>query len=44
MQSESFSQSHEKNEQKAWVVFSGKSDLWWLSILKPGFRHCYSYG
>lgn len=27
--------------QKAWVVFSGQSDLAWLKILKPGFRHCY---
>lgn len=27
--------------QKAWVVFSGHSDLYWLRLLKPGFRHCY---
>jgi hypothetical protein len=27
--------------QTAWVVFSGKTDLAWLRILKPGFRHCY---
>ena len=26
---------------KAWVVFTGKTDLPWLRILKPGFRHCY---
>ncbi len=26
---------------KAWVVFSGHADIWWLKILKPGFRHCY---
>lgn len=26
---------------KAWVVFSGQADLWWLRLLKPGFRHCY---
>jgi len=26
---------------KAWVVFSGKTELAWLKILKPGFRHCY---
>ena len=25
---------------KAWVVFSGQADLWWLKFLKPGFRHC----
>lgn len=30
-----------EGEQRAWVVFSGKTDLWWLRILKPGFRHCY---
>ena len=27
--------------QKAWVVFSGKTDLRWLGLLKPGFRHCF---
>lgn len=27
--------------QKAWVVFSGQTDLSWLKILKPGYRHCY---
>ncbi len=27
--------------QKAWVVFSGQTDLTWLKCLKPGFRHCY---
>ncbi len=27
--------------QKAWVVFSGQTDLPWLKILRPGFRHCY---
>ena len=27
--------------QKAWVVFSGQTDLPWLRFLKPGFRHCY---
>ncbi|MCC6598520.1 MAG: hypothetical protein IT559_07005 [Alphaproteobacteria bacterium] len=25
---------------KAWVVFSGHADMWWLRILRPGFRHC----
>lgn len=28
-------------EQKAWVVFSGKADLPWLRLLRPGFRHCF---
>ncbi|HPF78386.1 MAG TPA: hypothetical protein PLF01_03740 [Alphaproteobacteria bacterium] len=27
--------------QKAWVVFSGETDIGWLKILKPGFRHCF---
>lgn len=25
----------------AWVIFTGKTDIYWLKILKPGFRHCY---
>lgn len=27
--------------QKAWVVFSGQSDVPWLRMLRPGFRHCF---
>jgi hypothetical protein len=27
---------------KRFVVFSGQSELWWVRILKPGFRHCYA--
>jgi hypothetical protein len=27
--------------QRVWVVFSGKADLPWLRMLRPGFRHCY---
>ncbi len=27
--------------QRAWVVFCGKAELWWLRFLKPGFRHCF---
>lgn len=27
--------------QNAWVVFSGETDLPWLRLLKPGFRHCF---
>lgn len=26
---------------EAWVVFSGEADIWWLKMLKPGFRHCF---
>ena len=25
----------------AWVVFTGRTDLAWLRLLKPGFRHCF---
>lgn len=25
---------------RAWVVFSGAAELWWLRLLRPGFRHC----
>ena len=27
--------------RRAFVVFSGQTDLKWLRILKPGFRHCF---
>lgn len=27
--------------QKAWVVFSGQTDVPWLRFLKPAFRHCF---
>lgn len=27
--------------QKAWVVFTGQTEISWLKFLKPGFRHCY---
>ncbi len=30
---------HEPHE--AWVCFSGEAELWWLKMLKPGFRHCF---
>ena len=32
-----------ENEYKtrAWVVFSGQTDLRWLGVLKAGYRHCY---
>lgn len=26
---------------EALVVFSGRADLWWLRLLRPGFRHCF---
>lgn len=31
----------ERTPYRAWVVFSGKTELPWLKFLKPGFRHCY---
>ena len=27
-------------EPKAWVAFCGEAELWWLRLLRPGFRHC----
>ncbi|MBI1208468.1 MAG: hypothetical protein GC191_14435 [Azospirillum sp.] len=24
------------------VVFRGGAELWWLRLLKPGFRHCFA--
>lgn len=30
-----------KSELKAWVVFSGQTDLRYLKFLKSGFRHCF---
>ncbi len=29
------------NALEAWVVFTGETDLPWLKMLKPGFRHCF---
>ncbi|MBI2240414.1 MAG: hypothetical protein HYU59_06370 [Magnetospirillum gryphiswaldense] len=26
---------------KALVCFSGVASLWWLRLLRPGFRHCF---
>ena len=26
---------------RAWVVFGGATPLWWLRLLRPGFRHCF---
>ena len=26
---------------KVYVVFENNTSLWWLKVLKPGFRHCY---
>ena len=34
--------NHEgSRENVASVVFSGRGDLPWLRLLKPGFRHCF---
>lgn len=29
------------NQNKYWVVFTGKTDIWWLKFLKKEFRHCF---
>jgi hypothetical protein len=29
-------------ESRVWVAFSGRADLPWLRLLKPGFRHCFA--
>lgn len=26
---------------RCYVVFADNTSLWWLRLLKPGFRHCY---
>ncbi|HBR68552.1 MAG TPA: hypothetical protein DEA55_04155 [Rhodospirillaceae bacterium] len=31
----------ENSGKKAWVVFSGQTDLPWLKVFRPGFRHCF---
>ena len=28
--------------QQGWVVFTGQTDLPWLKLLKPGYRHCFA--
>ncbi|MCB1531741.1 MAG: hypothetical protein KDJ35_02615 [Alphaproteobacteria bacterium] len=33
-------EAQNKPSQSAWVVFNGQADLFWLKILKPGYRHC----
>ena len=30
-----------KGWQKVFVVFSGETNLWWLKMLKSGFKHCF---
>ena len=27
--------------QRAWIIFTGHTEILWLRLLKPGFRHCY---
>ena len=31
----------ESNHQTAWIIFTGKTDIWWLRFLKSGYRHCF---
>lgn len=28
--------------QRAWIVFCGETERWWLRLLRPGFRHCFA--
>lgn len=32
---------YNRTEEKALVVFSGETDLAYLKLLRPGFRHCF---
>lgn len=32
---------YDRTQEKALVVFSGETDIAWLRLLKPGFRHCF---
>lgn len=32
----------EAQDQSVYIVFTGKTDIKWLKILKPGFRHCFA--
>lgn len=27
---------------RAWVAFTGKTEIFWLLGLRPGFRHCFA--
>lgn len=29
------------SKQKAWIVFTNRTEIRWLKIFKPGFRHCF---
>ncbi|MBI5164407.1 MAG: hypothetical protein HY985_10955 [Magnetospirillum sp.] len=29
------------NWSRALVMFSGRTDLWWLRLLRRGYRHCF---
>jgi len=33
--------AREEDAPRAVVVFSGRADLAWLRLLRPGFRHCF---
>jgi len=36
------SQMSSRRPGVALVVFTGESDIWWLRVLRPGFRHCFA--
>lgn len=31
-----------ENIPAIWIIFSNKTELWWLKWLRPGFRHCFA--
>ena len=35
------SSEYDRTQEKALVAFSGETDIPYLKILKPGFRHCF---
>jgi hypothetical protein len=32
---------YDRTQESALVVFSGETDIAWLRLLRPGFRHCF---
>lgn len=32
---------YKREQETALVVFSGETDIPWLKVLRPGFRHCF---
>ena len=30
-----------QKNMRAWVIFVGTTDVWWLKFLKKGYKHCF---